>query len=319
MGLPRTRHPTPANRVVVRVPGGTAFMWGGEASVVQRVGQLLRRWGLVAAALASILGLLVWSGDANWQAARAQAAHTARPSPPATQPEAIAGQMVQPQTPFIGMQPGDSAVAPALLSPRPRPETTAEVAADAIVLAYLFSGSGGTTEWIQQTERLHNLSGHVITRVRVPLLPNAFDAHTQNIAGTPTPITGDSVTVDLGALPSGAFMLAEVAYRVPFNFLQVQTWVVPLSSERGLWIALYPQQSYLAVAGKGFRRDPALDPLTGGGLVWSSVAPIAAGTALSWSVVPANADDYPNLKPLPPTPRHCVSASGQPLCQEPSK
>ena len=186
------------------------------------------------------------------------------------------------------------------------PGTMKDVELQVISFAYLFHGD---TEYVYETLSLRNIVGYPMKSLDVPLLPGAYSAHIDSLGlpGTsPAPIltvTKDSVVVPVSIPPdSGWGFVIHVGYRVPDNFDATQSWTMPTLSMQGLWVDLYPGQSYLTVSGAGFHIAPGLQAQAGpGAVVWASTgnysltqySPVKAGTVLSWKIVPSNPKTYP--------------------------
>jgi hypothetical protein len=266
------------------------------------------------------LGFLAWLGFHHL-------AHLATgrqdPRQGAQAPVAAAAGTVRDNPPVSSIPGRDTApahVVPGIAPPWPPqpggPGTMQDVEAREIGLAYLFSGASGKIEWVEQTLNVRNISHRALPGLVVPLLPGAFDAHLGAAAGTPLTVTHGAVTVPVRLTSDGQpYSLIHVTYQVPYNFLADQTWKVPTYSLRGLWIVFWPQETYLAVSGAGFHRDQAWDAVAGGGMVWASQAPVPRDTVLTWRIVPSSTSAYPSTGRAPPSPKACVSDSGQPLCE----
>lgn len=280
------------------------------------VRRLASPWGLAAVGAACVVGLLIYLGSTASRADRQQAAYVARAQAASATVQAHAhGLPAPPPAAGTPEQQVASGYQQHLLTPPPGPGTMADVEGDDIILAYLFGGPQGHTEWVQETLRVRNIVGYPLTSIVVPLLPGAFDAHTPDIPGPAVAISGDAALLSTSLPANGGYGYAIVTYQVPYNFMASETWTVPTFLMRGLWVAFWPAESYLAVRGADFRRAPDLDQASGGGIVWSSTTPLRRGVRLTWSIVPADPAHYPGLEKGPATPRNCVSPTGQPLCK----
>ncbi len=275
------------------------------------------RWKVSVGVGVIVLALVASLGYFSWRAGRQKAAVTAQRLAVAAVAEAHAHDLPAPP-PATGTaeQQAVQAVKQHLLTPPPGPGTMADVEASEIGLAYLFSGQSGKTEWVDETMRVRNVTDHEITSLIVPLLSKAFNVHADGIGGPELESNRGTVVVPVTLAPNANYVLIHVAYQVPYDFLQPQTWKVPTFTLHGLWIVFWPQEPYLAVRGQEFHREPALDAESGGGLVWTTDAPIRSGFDATWAIVPANTVTYPSTQTSPPLPRSCVTPSGQPVCKE---
>lgn len=275
---------------------------------------LLQRWLPLAAGLA-VAGLLASLAYVNFQAGREQVAVTAQKRATAAIAEAHAAGLPAPP-PATGTveQQTVHGYKQHLLTPPPGPGTMADVEADAIRFTYVFAGVQGHSEYVGEEIMVRDIEDYPLSSLVIPLLSGASSAHLSSIQGVPLQIHSGRVTLPIHMQPFGPYELVTITYVVPYDFLADQTWTVPTYARKGVWISFPPQVTYLRIVGRGFHKNPAISRVIGGWPVWTSDAPLPAGSTLRWSIQP-NAGRYPSVERPPVSPHNCVSPTGQPLCK----